>query len=610
MSDDDLMLVLEQVHVGTFPLSLTAPSLRHTDDSTTISAPSSSSSSSSSSTSPTQDPQTDRQASHSLASSSSGSAAKDDKPMPVAQSTSAPVTGAKLPDAPAGQQAEDAVVKPPGLNEMLQQAKDSAGKLPDVSRIRQEAKAAAGALPDAWQQQTFRLQAFTRPLMQRLQGSASTPQASKPALEAQQPEARAAQASPSSSLLSGQQPLSSQEPGTSQQVSADETQQQGAPDERTALPAEAEEEAEASSASGQGVSAGELNSREAASDSSKSTASGTPALAPKATGLTSDGLSEEGSERQPLAGQEQQGGTDEAEDAITRMLQSAGVALPSSASSPNTSAGGSAAQPAQVGSRSDPMVASYLGAIWRRTLPQLLFLASVTTFSTLVVGLAQDTAARLKLPLLAMPTQVSTKKADYASQNGHTGTGSAAANQAVWMRLSNMVGRSNTGATESAEGASQESVPQQLRLPSGHSAAGLLPDRGPQHQQHTNGKGEWAGNGHLPVLDEWGRAVVQFQVPDHVNSQDCTLQADHSAEQSARSGTGPILWVRNGPEEQSGIDQVANAADQNILWRRGHADDQSTEEAPTEAAVVPVRLRRSRLHRHDVSVESLLDNVE
>ncbi|KAL0028789.1 hypothetical protein WJX79_008111 [Trebouxia sp. C0005] len=166
--------------------------------------------------------------------------------------------------------------------------------------LEQEAKAAAGALPDAWQQQTFRLQAFTRPLMQRLQGSASTPQASKPALEAQQPEARAAQASPSSSLLSGQQPLSSQEPGTSQQ--------------------------------------------------------------------------------------EQQGGTDEAEDAITRMLQSAGVALPSSASSPNTSAGGSAAQPAQVGSRSDPMVASYLGAIWRRTLPQLLFLASVTTFSTLVVN--------------------------------------------------------------------------------------------------------------------------------------------------------------------------------------------------------------------------------
>lgn len=43
-----------------------------------------------------------------------------------------------------------------------------------------------------------------------------------------------------------------------------------------------------------------------------------------------------------------------AEDAV-------GVALPSSASSPNTSAGGSAAQPAQVGSRSDPMVASYLG---------------------------------------------------------------------------------------------------------------------------------------------------------------------------------------------------------------------------------------------------------
>lgn len=38
-----------------------------------------------------------------------------------------------------------------------------------------------------------------------------------------------------------------------------------------------------------------------------------------------------------------------------------GVALPSSASSPSTSAGGSAAHPAHVGSRSDPTVASYLG---------------------------------------------------------------------------------------------------------------------------------------------------------------------------------------------------------------------------------------------------------
>jgi len=247
------------------------------------------------------------------------------------------------------------------------------------------------------------------------------------------------------------------------------------------------------------------------------------------------------------------------------------------------------------------------GAIWRRTLPQLLFLASVTTFSTLVAGLAQNTAARLKLPYVAQPAQTPIKAADDASQSGNILTGLAAANQAVRMRLSNMVGRSKIGANESAEGASQESVPQ---LPSGQSAAGLLPNGAQQHEQHTNGKGEWAGNGYLPVLDEWGRAVVQFQAPDHVGSQDSRHQADNSAEQSAGSGPGPILWVRNGPETQSGIDQVANAADQKILWRRGNADDQSTEEAPIEAAVVPVRLRRSRLHRHDVSVESLLDNVE
>ncbi len=155
-------------------------------------------------------------------------------------------------------------------------------------------------------------------------GSPSTPQASKPALEAQQPEARAAQASPSSSSLSGQQPLSSQEPSTSQQQTAGKTQQQDAPNEGTASPAEVEEEAEASNAGGQGVSADELNSRETASDSSQAAASGTPAPAPKANGLSRDGHAEEGYERQPLASKEQQGGKDEAEDATTRMLQSAG----------------------------------------------------------------------------------------------------------------------------------------------------------------------------------------------------------------------------------------------------------------------------------------------
>ena len=36
----------------------------------------------------------------------------------------------------------------------------------------QQDAAAPKSLPDAWQQQTFRLQAFAKPLMQRLQGDA------------------------------------------------------------------------------------------------------------------------------------------------------------------------------------------------------------------------------------------------------------------------------------------------------------------------------------------------------------------------------------------------------------------------------------------------------
>ena len=36
----------------------------------------------------------------------------------------------------------------------------------------QQDTAATKSLPEAWQQQTFRLQAFTKPLVQRLQGNA------------------------------------------------------------------------------------------------------------------------------------------------------------------------------------------------------------------------------------------------------------------------------------------------------------------------------------------------------------------------------------------------------------------------------------------------------
>ena len=148
-------------------------------------------------------------------------------------------------------------------------------------------------------------------------GSPSMPQASKPALESQQPAAQASQAAPGSSL-------SSQEPSTSQQQTADDIHQQDAPEQGTAAPAQVEEEAESSSAGGQGVSAAELNSREAVPDSSQAAISGTPGAAPRASGLTREGYAEEGSARQPLDSKEQQGGTDEAEDATNRMLQSAG----------------------------------------------------------------------------------------------------------------------------------------------------------------------------------------------------------------------------------------------------------------------------------------------
>lgn len=137
LSDDDLIAVLEQIHHGRFPLSLAAPSLHDSSADVNPAASSSSTDSYTSSSEPNADLLMDRQASHSTASSSSATLQEDNRRPKQEQPASV--------------------------------SKTAVGKLPETAQSSQE-KAAAASLPDAWQQQSHRLQALTRPLVQRLQG--------------------------------------------------------------------------------------------------------------------------------------------------------------------------------------------------------------------------------------------------------------------------------------------------------------------------------------------------------------------------------------------------------------------------------------------------------
>lgn len=137
MSDDDLVTVLEQVHQGRFQLPAAAPSLSNpqpSPDTLSGAAPPSTSTNSSSDRPHTQSV-TDRQAASGLPNTTS----------PAQEEWQS------------GKQAQPAAALPTGREGTDQQE-----------------TAAAQSLPDAWQQQTFRLQALTKPLMQHLQGEADS----------------------------------------------------------------------------------------------------------------------------------------------------------------------------------------------------------------------------------------------------------------------------------------------------------------------------------------------------------------------------------------------------------------------------------------------------
>lgn len=252
-----------------------------------------------------------------------------------------------------------------------------------------------------------------------------------------------------------------------------------------------------------------------------------------------------------------------------------------------------------------------------------MLLSLAASVSTLISGLAESTAARSRLQAPARPEQRRAEQLypNEARQHERSLVGGPAVAHAMWIRLSNMLGRSGTGGSQgggqSQPADSPQAATQHRELSRDAADATLSAEAQPQHQLHVNSTGGENGKQNIPLHDEWGRAILQFrasgrnhtQASGVLNGETQGLSSTSAAEQKAVGSPGAILWVRKDPEEQQGADAALDAASPTILWRRDHANDHVREKG-TEEAVVPVRLRRSRLRRHDVSVESLLDNVE
>lgn len=136
MSDDDLVSVLEQVHQGRFQLPAAAPSLTTPQSSSDTRA-------------------------GAVAPSNSKTSSTSDGPLASSLADRQNATGT------------------PGLSSTVQGGQQSDKQAQAAATIPsgkegadQQDAATAKLLPDARQQQTFSLQAFTKPLMQRLQGDA------------------------------------------------------------------------------------------------------------------------------------------------------------------------------------------------------------------------------------------------------------------------------------------------------------------------------------------------------------------------------------------------------------------------------------------------------
>ena len=254
------------------------------------------------------------------------------------------------------------------------------------------------------------------------------------------------------------------------------------------------------------------------------------------------------------------------------------------------------------------------GSVWRRTEPQLVLLIIASTVSTLAGTLAQLAAARSHQPPAALlPSQDQRQPrpqaaGDSAKQVSGGQLQFAALRQAMWQGLLAKVGRNTTPES------TRQAEPGQADAASGssHIQAGTVSAISGGRLDNGNGipsPVESAGNGqnYARQEDEWGRPIVQIPL---ASTNGVHQHQASDVGQSADKLSSKILWVRKDPEQHKRSDRTQlsdrQTHPQTVLWQREEAHDHAVEQ--TDGA--PRRFRRSRLGKHAVSIESLLDNVE
>lgn len=587
MSDADLMTVLEQVHQGRFQLPAAAPSLS------------------------TAQPSSDTQSGAGLPSRSTSSSSDGPILRPLIERQSGSIFPS-LESATQDGQLGDEQVLPTAASPIGKQGAPQ----PDA--------AATKSAPDAWQQQTNRLQAFAKPLMQRLQGAAS-PQVSQPDADSMQAsgqtqnegfQPKAEQqtqpsqpqpSQPQSTQAQSSQPESSA-PASAQQQSGARAQQEGmgsAPSLTLKDQASAQGgPAKGRAVPGQAVSSEELTSSEKGPQSGEGIRGDDEG--PKAAQASSSGGTGPLDEQGASSGDGGASGTgqnvDEAEDTTERMMENAGVPLPLSAQNRLTLPG-AVSQPGK-----DSSVREYLGFVWQRTQPQLGLLVVAASISTLAGTAAQISTATShqeavlstgpkKLPV----PQVSGASGQQTKQKGQQRL--SALSRGLWQGLSAWVGKKMRRGGRQDESAQASGSPQVQ--------GGTVIGNGVGTHEGLSGVHRLVampvGKDQVQQEDEWGRPIVQMPAA----SMDSVHQHQvPGVSQAAEQPGSKILWVRNDPAERdssNGSAMVDSEADpQNILWQRGPERNHAAEQADG----VPRRFRRSRNGKHEVSIESLLDNVE
>ena len=242
-----------------------------------------------------------------------------------------------------------------------------------------------------------------------------------------------------------------------------------------------------------------------------------------------------------------------------------------------------------------------------------MLLVIALTISTLAGTLAQLAAARSHQHAAALlPSQHQHESSlqapgDNAQQVNVHQQRFASLRQAMWQGLLARVGR-NT-APESTRQPEPEHA--DAAVGSSQAQASTVPERSGGRLDNENGlliPVQSVDNGltHQRPEDEWGRPIVQIPV---ASGNGVHHHRASDADQSADKLPSKVLWVRKDSEEHESSNgpELSNGQtdSRTVLWQRDQAHNHAAD-----GDGAPRRFRRSRLGKHAVSIESLLDNVE